>query len=77
MTQLADNPGQGNRGGQEYGEDSYHKSGRNQDSQRHETTPEEENLKKEQQEEQERKDDNEKFSPGQADNYDPEEYNTD
>lgn len=76
-----DDPGQGNRGGQEYGEDNYHKSSRNQDSQRHQTSPEEEKLKQAHHEamEKENKEDkkNEKFSPGEADNYDPEAFNTD
>lgn len=77
---ATDNPGQGNRGGQEYGEDNFHKSGRNQDSQRHEATPEEEKLKQAHHEamEKEKHDDvNEKFSPGQDDDYDPEKFNTD
>lgn len=83
MIHSSDNPGQGNRGGQEYGEDSLHKSGRNQDSQHHETTPEEEKMKQAHQEAQEHEKkndkgrDDEKFSPGEADNYDPEEFNTD
>lgn len=78
MSQLNDNAGQGNRGGQEYGEDNYHKSSRNQDSQRHQTSPEEEKLKQahQQTKDEENKKD-EKFSPGEADNYDPEEFNTD
>jgi len=80
MGQLTDNPGQGNRGGQEYGENSFHKRGRNQDSLRHQTTPEEEKLKQAHHEilnkEHEKKDDD-KFSPGEADNYDAEEFNTD
>lgn len=74
----SDNPGQGNRGGQEYGEDNFHKSGRNQDSQRHQTTPEEEKLKKAHQETlNEEKNKDEKFSPGEAEDYDAEEFNTD
>ena len=79
MSQLYDNPGQGNRGGQEYGEDNFHKSGRNQDSQRHQTTPEEEKLKQAHHEtlNEEQHDDDEKFSPGEADNYDAEDFNTD
>lgn len=81
MILSSDNPGQGNRGGQEYGEDSFHKSGRNQDAQRHQTTPEEEKMKQAHHEamEHEKHDDgkDEKFSPGEADNYDPEEFNTD
>jgi hypothetical protein len=78
MSQLFDNPGQGNRGGQEYGEDSFHKSGRNQDSQRYQTPPEQEKLKQAHHEalDQEQTKE-EKFSPGQADNYDPEDFNTD
>lgn len=80
MIHSSDNPGQGNRGGQEYGEESLHKSGRNQDSQHHETTPEEEKIKQAHQEAEENEssnEDNDKFSPGEADNYDPEEFNTD
>lgn len=79
MSEIFDNPGQGNRGGQEYGEDNFHKSSRNQDSQRHETSPEEEKVKQAHLEslngEKNKKD--EKFSPGEADNYDPEKFNTD
>jgi len=78
MSQLADNPGQGNRGGQEYGEDNFHKSGRNQDAQRHETTPEEEKIKQahhEALEQEEEKDD--KFSPGEDEDYDGEDFATD
>lgn len=77
MSQLADNPGQGNRGGQEYGEDNFHKSGRNQDAQRHETTPEEEKIKQAHHEalEEEQKDD--KFSPGEDEDYDGEDFATD
>jgi hypothetical protein len=79
MSLISDNPGQGNRGGQEYGEDNFHKSSRNQDSQRHETSPEEEKVKQAHREslngEEDKRD--EKFSPGEADNYDPEKFNTD
>lgn len=71
---IADNPGQGNRGGQEYGEESFHKSGRNQDSQRHETTPEEEKMKQAHHEAQEEED---KFSPGEDEDYDAEDFSTD
>jgi hypothetical protein len=71
---ISDNPGQGNRGGQEYGEDSFHKSGRNQDSQRHETTPEEERMKQAHHEAQE---DEDKFSPGEDENYNAEDFSTD
>lgn len=79
---LSDNPGQGNRGGQEYGEDNFHKSSRNPDSQRHQTTPEEEKVKQAHhenldEEKENEKDDDEKFSPGQDEEYDPEEFNTD
>jgi len=80
MSQLMDNPGQGNRGGQEYGEDNFHKSGRNQDSQRHQATPEQEKVKQAHHEalNQEHHDKaHEKFSPGEADNYDAEKFNTD
>ena len=83
---LSDNPGQGNRGGQEYGEDSFHKSSRNQDSQKHQTTPEEEELKQVQhdiqhrEEERDEKDKDkkdEKFSPGEPDDYDAGKFSTD
>ncbi len=80
MSQLFDNPGQGNRGGQEYGEDSFHKSGRNQDAQRHATPPEEEKMKQahhEALEKEQHNEDDEKFSPGQDEDYDPEDFNTD
>ncbi|OYQ36329.1 hypothetical protein CHU92_09925 [Flavobacterium cyanobacteriorum] len=83
MSQLFDNPGQGHRGGQEYGEDNFHKSGRNQDAQRYQTTPEEEKLKQahhealKQEQQRNENDDDEKFSPGQDDDYDPEDFNTD
>ena len=79
MSQLFDNPGQGNRGGQEYGEDGFHKSSRNQDSQRHQATPEQEKVKQAHHDtlDQEQHQKDEKFSPGQADNYDPEDFNTD
>lgn len=70
---LSDNPGQGNRGGQEYGEENFHKSGRNQDSQRHGTTPDEEKLKQENNSPGE--DDN--FSPGEDDDYNAEDFSTD
>lgn len=75
MAQLTDNPGQGNRGGQEYGEDSVHKSGRNQDSQRHQTTPEEEKLKQAHHDALDKE--NDKFSPGEQKGYDPEDFATD
>ena len=83
---LSDNPGQGNRAGQEYGEDSFHKSSRNQDSQKHQTTPEEEKLKQVQhdiqhrEEERDEKDKDkkdEKFSPGEPDDYDAGKFSTD
>ena len=83
---LFDNPGQGNRGGQEYGEDNFHKSGRNQDSQRHQTTPEEEKLKQvhheiqhreEERDEQDEDKNDEKFSPGEPDDYDAGKFSTD
>jgi len=78
MAHQTDNPGQGNRGGQEYGESNFHKSGRNQDSQRHETTPEEEKLKQAHHETLDEEHDNgDKFSPGEADNYNAEDFNTD
>jgi hypothetical protein len=60
---------QGNRGGQEYGEGNFHKSSRNQDSQRHEATQEEEKNKQTQEEE--------KFSPGEDEEYDAEDFATD
>lgn len=70
---IADNPGQGNRGGQEYGEGSLHQSSRNQDSQRHETTPEEEKLKQHNPSPAE----DDKFSPGEDEDYDAEDFSTD
>lgn len=70
---LADNPGQGNRGGQEYGEETFHKSGRNQDNQNHETTPDEEKLKQENNSPSE----NDNFSPGEDDDYNAEDFSTD
>lgn len=45
--------------------------------QHHKTTPGEDRLKQEHDGEKKKEDDDEKFSPGQADNYDPEEFNTD
>ncbi|KGO94303.1 hypothetical protein [Flavobacterium subsaxonicum] len=78
MSQLNDNPGQGNRGGQEYGEATRHQSSRNQDSQKHETTPEEEKLKQEHNQEipaDEKEED--KFSPGEAEEYNPDDFATD
>jgi len=78
MSQLNDNPGQGNRGGQEYGEATRHQSSRNQDSQKHETTPEEEKLKQEYNQEipaDEKEED--KFSPGEAEEYNPDDFATD
>lgn len=71
---ISDNPGQGNRGGQEYGEESFHKSGRNQDSQRHQTTPEEEKMKQAHHEAQEEED---KFSPAEDEDYNAEDFSTD
>lgn len=68
MAQLNDNPMQGNRGGQEYGEDN-HKSQRNQQSQRHETPPEDEKRKQ--------YEDDDQFSPGEPENYDGEDFATD
>ena len=78
MSQLNDNPGQGNRGGQDYGETTRHQSSRNQDSQKHETTPEEEKLKQEHNQEipaDEKEED--KFSPGEAEEYNPDDFATD
>ena len=76
MIQASDNPQQGNRGGQEYGEDNLHKSSRNQDSQRHQTTPEEEKMKQ-LHEEVRKEEEKDKFSPGEPDNYDADEFSTD
>jgi hypothetical protein len=58
---------------------TFTKAEGNQDSQRHQTTPEEEKLKQAHHEtlNQEHDDNNEKFSPGEADNYDAEDFNTD
>jgi len=79
MITASDNAGQGNRGGQEAGEQSFHKSQRNQDSQCHETTTEEEKIRKAQEqdkiEQQENEDD--KFSPGEPDDYVAEDFATD
>lgn len=47
MAQSNDNPQQGNRGAQEYGESNLHKSQRNQDNQRYHTPPEQEEKKEE------------------------------
>jgi hypothetical protein len=79
MVQANDNPGQGNRGGQETGEDATHQSQRNQDSQRHETSPEEEKLKETQKQDDVPADEKaqDKFSPGEADGYNPDEFSTD
>lgn len=76
MTQLNDNPGQGNRGGQEYGEENSHKSQRNQDNQKPETTSEEKALKPEEEVPANEKGDD-KFSPGEPDDYNPDEFATD
>lgn len=70
MSQLQDNPGQGNRGGQEYGEDGLHKSSRSQDSQKPRTHNEDEKQN------QDDKDD-EVFSPGEPEEYDSEDFATD
>lgn len=75
MSQLTDNPGQGNRGGQEYGEDSLHKSGRNQDSQHHQTTPEEEKMKQAHHDAEDKEED--KFGPGEQEDYNPDDFATD
>lgn len=72
MIQANDNPQQGNRGGQEYGEDNVHQNQRNQDNQRHQTTPEVEKVKQEHQDEEK-----DKFSPGEPDDYNAEEFSTD
>jgi hypothetical protein len=76
MSQLNDNPGQGNHGGQEYGEEGTHKSQRNQDNQPTNTTSEEKALRPEEEVPSEDKK-RDKFSPGEADNYNPEEFATD
>ena len=76
MIQASDNPQQGNRGGQESGENNLHKSSRSQDSQRHQTTPEEEKMKQ-RQEEVRKDEEKDKFSPGEPDNYDADEFSTD
>jgi hypothetical protein len=73
-----DNPGQGNRGGQEYGESNFHNSQRNQDRQRPETTPEEEKLKEQNKDSIPAEDKEEdKFSPGEAEEYNPDDFATD
>jgi hypothetical protein len=79
MITANDNPGQGNRGGQETGDGNLHKSQRNQDSQRHETTPDEEKLRKAQEQDKIEQEENEedKFSPGEPDGYDAEDFATD
>ena len=69
MSQLNDNPGQGNRGGQEAGEDNLHKSQRNQDNQRPKTDQGEENAASDE--------DDDKFSPGEDEDYDAEDFVTD
>ncbi|AWH85166.1 hypothetical protein HYN59_08535 [Flavobacterium album] len=68
MEQINDNPQQGNRGGQESGENNLHQSQRNQDSQRHETHPDAEKVEK---------DSGEKFSPGEDPDYYADEFSTD
>ena len=79
MLQQTDNPGQGNRGGQEYGEGNYHQSQRNQDSQRHQTTSDEEQIKKENKKDSipSDKKEQDKFSPGEAEEYNPDDFATD
>jgi len=69
MSMIHDNPGQGNRGEQEYGEDNFHKSSGNQDNQRSGTH----NEKEKKQEESE----DDEFSPGEPDGYDSEDFATD
>jgi len=77
MTLMHDNPGQGNRGGQEYGEENTHKSQRNQDNQKPRTSSsEEEALKPEEEIPAEQKADD-KFSPGEAGDYNPDDFATD
>ena len=75
MTQLNDNPTQENHGQQE-GEYNTNKSQRNQDSQRQETTSEEKALKPEEEVPANEKGDD-KFSPGEPDDYNPDEFATD
>lgn len=77
MMQANDNPQQGNRGGQEYGDDNFDKSQRNQDSQRHATPPDENKAKQTNAEEGKEDDEKEKFSPGEPDDYNAEEFSTD
>ena len=76
MTQLNDNPTQENRGGKQEGEDNTNKSQHNQDSQRQETTSEEKALKPEEEVPANEKGDD-KFSPGEPDDYNPDEFATD
>ncbi len=71
-----DTAGQGNRGGQQTGEDNFHKSGRNQDSQRHETSTEDEKTAHSDAEAP-KKGNDDKFSPGEDPDYDAEEFSTD
>ena len=75
MTQLNDNPTQENHGQQE-GEYNTNKSQHNQDSQRQETTSEEKALKPEEEVPANEKGDD-KFSPGEPDDYNPDEFATD
>lgn len=77
MIQTSDNPQQGNRGGQENGEDNLHQSQRNQDSQRHTNAPNEEKAKKIDNEDGNDDGEKEKFSPGEPDNYDADKFSTD
>ena len=74
-----DNTGHGNSGAQEAGEQNLNKSQRNQDIQRHKGTPEQEKLRKAQEQNKiEQKENGEdKFSPGEPDGYDAEDFATD
>lgn len=65
----SNNTGAANRDRQEENEEST--------PQHHKATPGEDKLKQEHDGEKKKEGDDEKFGPGQADNYDPEEFNTD
>lgn len=74
MIQANDNLEQGNRGGHENSEGNLHKSQRYPESQRHQTTP---HSEKEKQEQKTQNDEKDKFSPGEPDDYNAEEFSTD
>lgn len=66
MIYADDSPEQGNRGGQKPGKGNFHKSQHNQDNQKHKKQPDSKNHKED-----------DKFGPGEPDDYNAEEFSTD